>query len=76
VAMQDWHSLCRCPACGSPIDYCQGHGPIGDPHGAFILASHDLGEHEYCHPAGCEEAREIRLNRIPFPGTPEGTPDV
>src|SRR5215475_13475552 len=20
-----------CPACGNPIDYCQGHGDIGDP---------------------------------------------
>ena len=22
-----------CPACADQIDYCQGHGPIGDPAG-------------------------------------------
>ncbi len=22
-----------CPACGDPADYCQGHGPSGDPDG-------------------------------------------
>lgn len=26
-----------CPACGDPIDYCQGHGEIGDPEGYAIL---------------------------------------
>ena len=26
-----------CPACGEPIDYCQGHGEIGDPEGYAIL---------------------------------------
>ena len=20
-----------CPACGDPMDYCQGHGDMGDP---------------------------------------------
>ena len=26
-----------CPACGDPIDYCQGHGEIGDPEGYAII---------------------------------------
>lgn len=45
-----------CPACGQPIDYCQGHGEIGDPEGARILAAHDDGDHSDCHPDGCDEA--------------------
>jgi hypothetical protein len=45
-----------CPACGQPIDYCQGHGEIGDPEGARILAAHDDGDHADCHPDGCDEA--------------------
>jgi hypothetical protein len=45
----------RCPACGDPIDYCQGHGEIGDPIGASILADHDAGNHDRCHEQGCEE---------------------
>jgi len=40
-----------CPACGQPVDYCQGHGEIGDPRGAAILELHDFGEHSHCHPA-------------------------
>ena len=45
-----------CPACGDPIDYCQGHGEIGDPAGFAILMAHDDGDHSGCHPDGCEEA--------------------
>lgn len=30
-----------CPVCGDPIDYCQGHGAIGDPEGYAILAAED-----------------------------------
>lgn len=45
-----------CPACGDPIDYCQGHGEIGDPIGAMILKQHDDGFHDGCHPAGCDDA--------------------
>jgi hypothetical protein len=41
----------RCPACGDPIDYCQGHGVIGDPGGAVVLAAHDNDNHAGCHPA-------------------------
>ena len=47
----------RCPACGDPIDYCQGHGEIGDPVGFAILQAHDDGDHTGCHPGGCEEAQ-------------------
>jgi hypothetical protein len=37
-----------CPACGDPFDYCQGHGLIGDPDGAIVLAQHDQGIHTGC----------------------------
>lgn len=40
-----------CPACGEFIDYCQGHGEIGDPHGARVLEAHDDGIHDGCHTA-------------------------
>lgn len=46
----------RCPACGSPIDFCQGHGEIGDPAGFALLAAHDDGDHTGCHPEGCDDA--------------------
>ena len=41
--------IAHCPACGDPMDYCQGHGPIGDPAGAAILDAHDNGDHSDCH---------------------------
>lgn len=44
----------RCPACGWPISYCQGHGEIGDPSGFAVLQCHDRGDHASCHPDGCE----------------------
>lgn len=44
----------RCPACGDIIDYCQGHGQMGDPYGWRILEEHDAGNHERCHHDGCE----------------------
>lgn len=44
----------RCPACGSPMDYCQGHGEVGDPYGYQILQMHDAGDHSQCHPEECE----------------------
>lgn len=40
-----------CPACGEPVDYCPGHGEVGDTYGATVLLAHDLGEHATCHPA-------------------------
>ena len=49
----DWAYWERCPACASPIDYCQGHGEIGDPAGFAILEAHDAGDHYGCHPDGC-----------------------
>jgi hypothetical protein len=57
VSTYDEH-VAACPACGSPIDYCQGHGEIGDPAGAAILAAHDDGDHTDCHPDGCDDAVE------------------
>lgn len=49
----------RCPACADPIDFCQGHGPIGDPIGARILDQHDSGDHADCDPRGCDETGGI-----------------
>jgi hypothetical protein len=46
----------RCPACGEFIDYCQGHGEIGDPMGFAVLEAHDRGVHVECDPLGCEVA--------------------
>ncbi len=57
----------RCPACGDVIDYCQGHGPIGDPAGAAILARHNDGDHRQCDPAGCDEARADRWRETMTP---------
>lgn len=44
----------QCPACGEFIQYCQGHGEIGDPHGAAILAKHDDGDHSDCVIEDCD----------------------
>ena len=45
-----------CPACGDHIDYCQGHGPMGDPQGYAVTRLHDDGVHSLCHPASdCRE---------------------
>ena len=45
-----------CPACGDHIDYCQGHGEIGDPYMYEILWLHDHDTHYRCHPASdCRE---------------------
>lgn len=38
-----------CPACGDPIDYCQGHGESGDPKAFIIIERHDIGKHDTCH---------------------------
>lgn len=45
-----------CPACGNPIDYCQGHGEIGDPEGRRIIEQHDKDDHRDCQPQGCSDA--------------------
>ena len=45
-----------CPACGDHIDYCQGHGPMGDPQGYAVIRLHDDGVHSMCHRlADCED---------------------
>lgn len=46
----------RCPVCGEHIDYCQGHGEMGDPIGYEKMAEHDLGNHDWCHSnATCDD---------------------
>lgn len=47
----------RCPACGDPIDYCQGHGTIGDPRGAAKL----IERREYGLPIPAQNAVEAVL---------------
>ena len=49
-----------CPACGDPIDYCQGHGEMGDPYGWAVLRAHDNGHHADCDPRGCEYVTTAR----------------
>jgi hypothetical protein len=49
----------RCLACGDPIDYCQGHGEIGDPVGFAILQAHDSEDHTHCHPLACADAPHV-----------------
>lgn len=51
--------MVKCPACGEPIDYCLGHGAIGDPVGRAILDAHDEGRHDLCDPLACDGV-EIR----------------
>lgn len=50
-----------CPVCGSPIDYCPGHGEISDPTGHAILNDHDHGNHRRCDPYGCDYADQTSL---------------
>lgn len=47
-----------CPACGEYIDFCMGHGPIGDPVGFDILDRHDNDDHSRCHVNGCDVAAD------------------
>ena len=63
----------RCPACGQPIDYCQGHGPSGDPAGYAILEAHENGDHSMCNPEGCDEAAAVTARRKAFLGPQHGT---
>lgn len=46
----------RCPVCGEPSDYCQGHGEVGDNRGWLNMIAHDHGDHVQCDPRGCEAA--------------------
>lgn len=54
--LEESDDTARCPVCGEPIDYCQGHGAIGDPLGYAKMVGHDDGRHGVCHPAGCADA--------------------
>ena len=56
-----------CPACGQPIDYCRGHGEIGDPIGHRTLQLHDIDNHARCHPDGCEALRETAEDALEQP---------
>jgi hypothetical protein len=38
----------ECPACGNPLDYCPGHGAVGDPAGHRVLEMHEKGDHSRC----------------------------
>ncbi len=43
-----------CPGCGK--EACMGHDPEIDPDTAAVLARHEQGDHEACHPAAvCAE---------------------
>lgn len=39
-----------CPACGDVIDFCRGHGLMGDTQGYVTLRRHDMGNHRDCDP--------------------------
>lgn len=43
--MKDFIPYDECPVCSDPIDYCQGHGEIGDEHGYKMLQEY-LEEYE------------------------------
>lgn len=48
--------MSRCVVCGDPMDYCQGHGEIGDPAGFAIQQAHDDGDHSRCVKEACDES--------------------
>jgi hypothetical protein len=52
----------HCPACGQPIQYCSGHGSIGDPWGHDILTAHDNGDHADCDPFGCDAVKPAHIH--------------
>ena len=43
--MYDLPTENECPICLDPLDYCQGHGEIGDPEGFRMLM--DYYDNEY-----------------------------
>lgn len=53
----------QCPVCGSPIDFCQGHGEVGDPNGFRILQKHDADDHSECDEDGCYHATKLRTQK-------------
>ena len=44
-SMYDPYPEDECPVCLEPLDYCQGHGEIGDPEGFRMLM--DYYDDEY-----------------------------
>jgi len=42
IIMDDPVPYDQCPVCLDPMDYCQGHGEIGDYEGFLILQEEDL----------------------------------
>ena len=40
LADTDSFGIDECPVCEDPLDYCQGHGEIGDPRGYALLQSY------------------------------------
>ena len=42
IMMDDPVTYDQCPVCLYPMDYCQGHGEIGDYEGFLILQEEDL----------------------------------
>ena len=54
----------RCPACGDRIDFCSGHGELGDPVGHRVLIAHDKGRHHACSPMGCDEAFDVSVDDL------------
>jgi hypothetical protein len=64
----DHEHVAHCPACGEPIDYCHGHGEMGDPNGYRILTDHDDDWHRECHPMGCDSALETEYPAYAWPG--------
>jgi hypothetical protein len=64
VEFDDAAIIGQCTYCGDPIDYCQGHGEIGDPVGFEALIAHDEGDHSMCHPEGCRYAPKPTHERI------------
>lgn len=62
--MDDDYYDSSCPACGEYIDYCQGHGELGDPDGHKILSAHDKGDHSNCDiHSSCRQLRETKVDR-------------
>jgi len=48
----------RCVACGELADICHGHGLFSGAYAGDIIAAHDDGQHERCHPAACDGAAD------------------
>lgn len=66
----------RCPACGDPIDYCQGHGPIGDPEGHAILMASEFADDNTAPVMSADELDALVIemnadrNTAPAPSAP------